>query len=94
MGPLGDARGSPGWTRTSNPSVNSRMLCQLSYRGMLQGRLYGPRMGASRFDGDGAKRVFKGLYLGMESYFLVQVVRSSFVALAAEDNESQESLAH
>ena len=26
---------SPGWTRTSNPSVNSRMLCQLSYRGRL-----------------------------------------------------------
>ena len=26
---------SPGWTRTSNPSVNSRMLCQLSYRGLL-----------------------------------------------------------
>jgi hypothetical protein len=25
---------SPGWTRTSNPSVNSRMLCQLSYRGL------------------------------------------------------------
>jgi hypothetical protein len=24
---------SPGWTRTSNPPVNSRMLCQLSYRG-------------------------------------------------------------
>src|SRR5437016_1251142 len=24
---------SPDWTRTSNPSVNSRMLCQLSYRG-------------------------------------------------------------
>jgi hypothetical protein len=24
---------SPGWTRTSNPSVNSRTLCQLSYRG-------------------------------------------------------------
>ena len=24
---------SPGWTRTSNPPVNSRMLCQLSYAG-------------------------------------------------------------
>ena len=36
---------SPGWTRTTNPSVNSRMLCQLSYRGPLS-RLYlrrGPR---------------------------------------------------
>src|SRR5437868_4441323 len=29
----GRARSSPGWTRTNNPSVNSRMLCQLSYRG-------------------------------------------------------------
>jgi hypothetical protein len=28
-------RGSPGWTRTNNPSVNSRMLCQLSYRGSI-----------------------------------------------------------
>src|SRR4051812_30135954 len=27
--------GSPGWTRTNNPPVNSRMLCQLSYRGSL-----------------------------------------------------------
>lgn len=25
--------GSPGWTRTSDKSVNSRLLCQLSYRG-------------------------------------------------------------
>jgi hypothetical protein len=24
---------SPGWTRTNNPPVNSRMLCQLSYWG-------------------------------------------------------------
>jgi hypothetical protein len=28
-----DGRSSPGWTRTNNPPVNSRMLCQLSYRG-------------------------------------------------------------
>ena len=28
------SRSSPGWTRTNNPSVNSRMLCQLSYRGL------------------------------------------------------------
>lgn len=27
--------GSPGWTRTSNNSVNSRVLCQLSYRGSM-----------------------------------------------------------
>ena len=26
---------SPDWTRTSNPSINSRMLCQLSYGGLL-----------------------------------------------------------
>jgi hypothetical protein len=25
---------SPAWTRTRNPSVNSRMLCQLSYGGL------------------------------------------------------------
>ena len=25
--------GSSGWTRTNNPSVNSRLLCRLSYRG-------------------------------------------------------------
>jgi hypothetical protein len=25
---------SPGWTRTSNPLINSQMLCQLSYRGL------------------------------------------------------------
>ena len=29
-------RGSPGWTRTNNPPINSRMLCQLSYRGSLE----------------------------------------------------------
>src|SRR5215207_5611417 len=28
---------SPGWTRTNNPPVNSRMLCQLSYRGTRSG---------------------------------------------------------
>ncbi len=27
---------SPGWARTSDPSINSRMLCQLSYGGMWQ----------------------------------------------------------
>jgi uncharacterized protein YjbI with pentapeptide repeats len=29
------ACGSPDWTRTSNPLINSQMLCQLSYRGPL-----------------------------------------------------------
>src|SRR5215208_3422513 len=34
-----ESRSSPGWTRTNNPPVNSRMLCQLSYRGtVLSGR--------------------------------------------------------
>lgn len=28
--------GSSGWTRTSNPPVNSRMLCQLRYRGTVR----------------------------------------------------------
>ena len=32
-------RGSPGWTRTNNPPVNSRMLCQLSYRGSCSGKV-------------------------------------------------------
>lgn len=33
--------GSPAWTRTKNLPVNSRLLCQLSYRGMrpLRGQL-------------------------------------------------------
>src|SRR5690606_12868187 len=29
---------SPGWTRTNNLPVNSRLLCQLSYRGMVTRR--------------------------------------------------------
>ena len=31
--PAGRKSGSSGWTRTNNPSVNSRLLCRLSYRG-------------------------------------------------------------
>src|SRR6187431_1408195 len=27
--------GSPGWIRTNDPSINSRMLCQLSYGGSV-----------------------------------------------------------
>jgi hypothetical protein len=34
---------SPGWTRTNNPPVNSRMLCQLSYRGSLSGAIVARR---------------------------------------------------
>ena len=29
--------GSPTWTRTKNLPVNSRLLCQLSYGGMVPG---------------------------------------------------------
>ena len=28
-------KGSPEWTRTTNPAINSRMLCQLSYGGPI-----------------------------------------------------------
>src|SRR5690242_12046953 len=47
---------SPGWTRTNNPPVNSRMLCQLSYRGRQrhdssQGLREGPaRRGSAQVD--------------------------------------------
>ena len=33
---------SPDWTRTSNPSINSRMLCQLSYGGLFYFRCWFP----------------------------------------------------
>ncbi len=33
---------SPDWTRTSNPSINSRMLCQLSYGGLFCSRCWFP----------------------------------------------------
>src|SRR6185312_9921443 len=36
---------SPGWTRTNNPPVNSRMLCQLSYRGLAAAIVAGLREG-------------------------------------------------
>ena len=39
------ALSSPGWTRTNNPPVNSRMLCQLSYRGTV---LSGPKCSRDR----------------------------------------------
>src|ERR671916_3304164 len=98
MGPWRETRAvppsSPGWTRTSNPSVNSRMLCQLSYRGMLRGRLYGPCIRASRFDGDCAERVFEGLYLEPEPLLVVVVGGLPFVTLAAQDNQAQDSLSH
>src|SRR5437764_5503338 len=42
-GSLPSARNSsPGWTRTNNPPVNSRMLCQLSYRGVAAAIVAGP----------------------------------------------------
>src|SRR5918997_909965 len=98
MGPLGDASAaspsSPGRTRTYNPSVNSRMLCRLSYRGRLRGRLYGPGVRASRFGGDGAQGFFQSLYLGVKCFFLVQVLGMSLAALAAQDTEAQPGHSH
>src|SRR5206468_11903999 len=41
---------SPGWTRTNNPPVNSRMLCQLSYRGTAP---FGARSVAAARSGSG-----------------------------------------
>jgi hypothetical protein len=34
---------SPIWTRTRNPSINSRMLCQLSYGGLRSTALFWQR---------------------------------------------------
>src|SRR5699024_5280522 len=42
LGPVAHDRApysSPGWARTSDPSINSRMLCQLSYGGKRRSRL-------------------------------------------------------
>jgi hypothetical protein len=39
------SRSSPGWTRTNNPPVNSRMLCQLSYRGLAAAIVAAPPAG-------------------------------------------------
>src|SRR5919199_1778957 len=93
MGPLGDASAalpsSPGRTRTYNPSVNSRMLCRLSYRGRLRGRLYGPSVGASRFGRDSAQGGLEGLYFSLKRIFLVVVWGFSLAALAAQDAEAQ-----
>jgi hypothetical protein len=86
MGPWRETRvvppGSPGWTRTSNPSVNSRMLCQLSYRGMLQMRLYGSWPAASRLSGHRAQGVFELLDLGLQLFLAVVVWRLPLVVFA------------
>ena len=37
-------KGSPEWTRTTNPAINSRMLCQLSYGGPAARGRRGPRI--------------------------------------------------
>src|SRR5215216_1982590 len=82
MGPLGDASAappsSPGRTRTYNPSVNSRMLCRLSYRGKLQMRLYGPGVRASRLDGDGVQGLFERLHADPDTFFLIEVLCVTF----------------
>ena len=46
---------SPGWTRTNNPPVNSRMLCQLSYRGSCDGN-HSKAAAPSKFTGQGRAR--------------------------------------
>src|ERR687885_438725 len=98
MGPYDDAEAappsSPGRTRTYNPSVNSRMLCQLSYRGRLREGLYGPQVLASRFGGDGAQGFLEGVYLRLECLFLVVIWRLSLVVLAAQDAEAQPGFPH
>src|SRR5918997_4063932 len=98
MGPRGDApaasSSSPGRTRTYNPSVNSRMLCRLSYRGRLRVRLYGQGVRASRFGGDGAHGLSQGLYLGVKCFFLVQVLGEALATLAAQDAEAQPGHLH
>ena len=47
---------SPGWTRTNNPPVNSRMLCQLSYRGTAGARSVAPPQANSRERGPAPSR--------------------------------------
>src|SRR5215213_2229744 len=93
MGPWRETRAvppsSPGWTRTSNPSVNSRMLCQLSYRGMLQMRLYVSWPAASSLRGDGAQGVFEILDLSLEPFLAVVVRRLPLVVFAAQYSEPQ-----
>src|SRR5215213_9927306 len=98
MGPWRETRtvppSSPGWTRTSNPSVNSRMLCQLSYRGMLQMRLYVSRPAASSLRGDGAQGVFELLDLRLELFLAVVVRRLSLAVFAAQYREPQPGFAY
>src|SRR5215210_3395483 len=98
MGPWRETRvvppGSPGWTRTSNPSVNSRMLCQLSYRGKLQMRLYGSRPAASSFRGGGAQGALELLNLRLEHFLPVVVGRLPLAVFAAQYREPQPRFTH
>src|SRR5215218_1430793 len=80
---------SPGRTRTYNPSVNSRMLCRLSYRGRLRCKLYGSWMRASRFGGDSAQRLLERLCLGVQRFLPIVVGGLVLAALAAQDAEAQ-----
>src|SRR3954452_5259710 len=97
MGPWRETRvvppSSPGWTRTSNPSVNSRMLCQLSYRGMLQMRLYGSWPAASSSRGDGAQGLFESQDLRLKLFLQVVVGRLPLALFAAQYREPQPGLA-
>src|SRR5215208_5774801 len=96
MGPFGDAwaasSSSPGRTRTYNPSVNSRMLCRLSYRGRLRMRLYGSRVRASSFGGDGAQGLSKFLNLVSDAFFLIEVFRLTLGPFTREKLEADPGL--
>src|SRR5215216_862975 len=70
------------------------MLCQLSYRGMLQERLYGLGLTASSSGGDGTQGLFKLLNLRLEHLLLIVIRRLPLTALPTEYPESQPGFAH
>src|SRR3954471_14643183 len=79
---------SPGRTRTYNPSVNSRMLCRLSYRGKFTGRVYDFGFSSSRvFEGKVTRlrcSSAKLLHLRMQPVLLVKVFGQDLSLLATE----------
>src|SRR5919112_2638984 len=85
---------SPGWTRTSNPSVNSRMLCQLSYRGMLRMRLYVSWPAASSLRGDGAQGALESLALYLKLFLAVVISRLPLGVFAAQYRQPKPGFTH
>ncbi len=73
-----DVPSSPGRTRTYNPSVNSRMLCRLSYRGRVTRGVYDFGCRASRFFEGEVARLYGSLIevfnLRVQPVLLVEVV--------------------